>query len=187
MSWPDPRRAAHASARPAGMCSGSSGSLRAARISRSPGCDPRIRLSRPRQDIGVREHTRVIDDYDEPGRRLRRRLNNAWTTSTMARGVDADDPLPARAIARPASAGRPGAGRGLLSRRRPRRWTARLHRCADGLPGNVVVEPTVRARRGNARLVQALMSDRWLKACGKTPSCSPALPISSEYRPRWLA
>jgi pimeloyl-ACP methyl ester carboxylesterase len=38
-----------------------------------------------------------------------------------------------------------------------------------------------------SRLTAALIRARWLKACGKLPSCSPVAPISSEYRPRWLA
>ena len=37
------------------------------------------------------------------------------------------------------------------------------------------------------RLIAALIRARWLNACGKLPSCSPVLLISSEYRPRWLA
>src|SRR4029453_13628960 len=38
-----------------------------------------------------------------------------------------------------------------------------------------------------SRLMAALISDRWVKAWGKLPSCSPVRPISSAYRPRWLA
>jgi hypothetical protein len=37
------------------------------------------------------------------------------------------------------------------------------------------------------RLMAALISDRWVKAWGKLPSCSPVWPISSAYSPRWLA
>jgi hypothetical protein len=38
-----------------------------------------------------------------------------------------------------------------------------------------------------SRLYAALISARWVKAWGKLPSCSPVGPISSEYRPTWLA
>jgi uncharacterized protein YndB with AHSA1/START domain len=38
-----------------------------------------------------------------------------------------------------------------------------------------------------SRLMAALISDRWVNAWGKLPSCSPVWPISSAYRPRWLA
>jgi hypothetical protein len=36
-------------------------------------------------------------------------------------------------------------------------------------------------------LTAALISDRWVNACGKLPSCSPVSPISSANRPTWLA
>ena len=38
-----------------------------------------------------------------------------------------------------------------------------------------------------SRLTAALISDRWVNAWGKLPSCSPVWPISSAYRPTWLA
>ncbi len=38
-----------------------------------------------------------------------------------------------------------------------------------------------------SRFSAALISDRWVKAWGKLPSCSPARPTCSAYRPRWLA
>src|SRR5215211_602965 len=38
-----------------------------------------------------------------------------------------------------------------------------------------------------SRLYAALISARWVNACGKLPSSSPVGPISSEYRPRWFA
>ena len=38
-----------------------------------------------------------------------------------------------------------------------------------------------------SRLKAALISERWVKAWGKLPSCSPVGPISSANRPRWLA
>ncbi len=38
-----------------------------------------------------------------------------------------------------------------------------------------------------SRCTAALMSERWVKAWGKLPRASPELPISSAYRPRWLA
>ena len=38
-----------------------------------------------------------------------------------------------------------------------------------------------------SRFTAALMSARWVKACGKFPSCSPVGPISSEKSPRWFA
>lgn len=37
-----------------------------------------------------------------------------------------------------------------------------------------------------SRLNAALMSARWLKACGEFPSCSPLRAISSENMDRWF-
>ncbi len=37
-----------------------------------------------------------------------------------------------------------------------------------------------------SRLKAALMSARWLKACGELPSCSPLRAISSENMDRWF-
>jgi hypothetical protein len=41
--------------------------------------------------------------------------------------------------------------------------------------------------RARSRLNAALISARWVKACGKLPCCSPVRLICSAYRPRWLA
>jgi hypothetical protein len=38
--------------------------------------------------------------------------------------------------------------------------------------------------RARSRLKAALMSARWVKACGKFPRNSPCTPVSSAYRPR---
>ncbi len=38
-----------------------------------------------------------------------------------------------------------------------------------------------------SRLTAALIRARWVNACGKLPSASPAEPISSANRPTWLA
>ena len=38
-----------------------------------------------------------------------------------------------------------------------------------------------------SRWKAALISARWVNACGKLPSASPVLPICSAYRPRWFA
>jgi hypothetical protein len=51
-------------------------------------------------------------------------------------------------------------------------------------PVPMTAAPQPRAR---SRLNAALISERWVNACGKLPSCSPVGPISSAYRPRWLA
>jgi Uncharacterized protein conserved in bacteria (DUF2252) len=47
--------------------------------------------------------------------------------------------------------------------------------------------PRSRWSSWSLRVIAALISDRCVNACGKLPSCSPVDPISSEYRPRWLA
>src|SRR6185437_7857494 len=44
------------------------------------------------------------------------------------------------------------------------------------------LSPSVRSR-----LYAALISARCVNACGKLPSASPWIPVSSEYRPRWFA
>ena len=44
------------------------------------------------------------------------------------------------------------------------------------------LEPRVRSR-----LKAALISARWVNACGKLPSASPWALVCSAYRPRWLA
>src|ERR687891_2902386 len=41
--------------------------------------------------------------------------------------------------------------------------------------------------RARSRLNAALIRARWVKAWGKLPSASPRLPVSSAYRPTWLA
>src|SRR5919106_1294399 len=41
--------------------------------------------------------------------------------------------------------------------------------------------------RARSRLNGALIRARWVKAWGKLPSASPRLPVSSAYRPTWLA
>ncbi len=53
-------------------------------------------------------------------------------------------------------------------------------RGAPGQGGAVVAS-------ARSRLTAALIRARWVKACGKLPSASPDEPISSAYRPRWLA
>jgi hypothetical protein len=47
---------------------------------------------------------------------------------------------------------------------------------------------SVTARRSSSRLrvIAELMRARWVKACGKLPSCPPVESISSENMPRWL-
>ena len=64
-----------------------------------------------------------------------------------------------------------------------------LHRSArPRAGGGGVWSPRGRDRfRVSSRVMAASMSARWVKACGKLPSCRPVGPISSENRPRWLA
>ena len=56
-------------------------------------------------------------------------------------------------------------------------------------PVSTLAEYRLRRRQPSwrSRLKAALMRARWVKACGKLPSASPDGPISSAYRPRWLA
>ncbi len=43
-----------------------------------------------------------------------------------------------------------------------------------------------RPARARSRLKAALMSARWVNACGKFPRASPLGPVCSAYSPRWL-
>ncbi len=64
-------------------CSGSTGSLRAARIRRSPGCQARIRLSRPsRTSEWLSRCASSTITTSRPGSGIR--LNRVWTRSTPA-------------------------------------------------------------------------------------------------------
>lgn len=60
----------------------------------------------------------------------------------------------------------------------------------DGVAASGAGDPGVqRGARSSASssVVAAMMSERWVKAWGKLPSCSPLGPISSANRPTWFA
>ena len=97
-------------------CSGSRGSLRAARISLSPGCDPRIRLSRPARTSGWLSTCASSMTTTSLASGSGARLNNAWTRSTpAARGVAASGPLSTLSPSRSADSSRRQNRRGSAS------------------------------------------------------------------------
>lgn len=94
------------------------------------------------------------------------RLRNWSRTHSEVPGVPGLPDLPAKRVRR---------------YRRPRPSTR------SNLPGTAIQAATLRQPNARSRLKAALISERWVNAWGKLPSCSPVGPISSANRPRWLA